>query len=277
MRPQAANPSSQAQPAGQPRAQPSSTPGSLLHMLQQTARLTAAVAAAAALGLAAAPPPAAAVLSNPSMLLPRTAEVALRRAIPAFNLDVRNMQSELEQIRSKLRIPARKPWGSMRGDAAAAAALAEDQQALLAGVPPGDEAAAAELVEQIQRQLARLLAAIDVKDATRTSVRLANSLELVARLELLQAPGLPYQLPRQVAGRPILTGGWVGRWVGVCRAGLLVLCWYQAGAARAGRHHPGSSVHAPVTLLQHWRVALNGFARRLRPPPAKQRPAAPRP
>ena len=30
----------------------------------------------------------------------------------------------------------------------------------------------------------------------------------VGQLELLQAPGLQYQLPRAVAGLPELTGGW---------------------------------------------------------------------
>lgn len=57
-------------------------------------------------------------------------------------------------------------------------------------------------------QLQRLAAATEVKDPARTSVRTANALELVSQLELLQAPGLPYQLPaaQQAAGRPVLTG-----------------------------------------------------------------------
>lgn len=55
----------------------------------------------------------------------------------------------------------------------------------------------------VQSRLAR---SIEVKDAERTSIRVANSLEGVASLELLQAPGLPYQLPRALAGYPILAG-----------------------------------------------------------------------
>jgi hypothetical protein len=55
----------------------------------------------------------------------------------------------------------------------------------------------------------RLLSAIEAKDPSRTSVRVANTLEHVADLELLQAPGLPYTLPKQYAGLPVLTGGWL--------------------------------------------------------------------
>ena len=47
-----------------------------------------------------------------------------------------------------------------------------------------------------------------MKDPERTSIRVANALEEVASLELLQAPGLPYQLPHQLAAEyPALTGG----------------------------------------------------------------------
>lgn len=54
--------------------------------------------------------------------------------------------------------------------------------------------------------LCRVSRAIEVKDPDRTSMRVANALEQVASLELLQAPGLPYQLPRQLAQYPALAG-----------------------------------------------------------------------
>ena len=57
----------------------------------------------------------------------------------------------------------------------------------------------------------RLSLALGAKDADRTSIRVANSLELVGNLELLQAPGLPYTLPRQYVDRPLLTGASRGR------------------------------------------------------------------
>ena len=59
--------------------------------------------------------------------------------------------------------------------------------------------------------MCRLERSIAAKDPERTAIRVSNSLERVASLELLQAPGLPYQLPRSVAGSyPLLTGGWGG-------------------------------------------------------------------
>lgn len=44
------------------------------------------------------------------------------------------------------------------------------------------------------------------KDPDRTSLRVAGLLRQVSELELLQAPGLPYNVPRQYAGLPRLTG-----------------------------------------------------------------------
>lgn len=136
----------------------------------------------------------------------RSADVALRRSIPAFNADVAAVQERLEAVAFKLRIPQRKPWKSMGDDVAAAAELAAQQPLMLAGVLPADQAEAAQLVGDIQVTLDRLARAIEVKDPERTSIRVSNALERVAALELLQAPGLPYQLPRQLAGYPALTG-----------------------------------------------------------------------
>lgn len=174
---------------------------------RQLAKATTCVAAAAVLALgSAAPPPAEAVLNNPRAPVARTADVALRRSIPAFNTDVREVQNRLEAIGFKLRIPQRKPWQSMGDDAAAAAALVANRQLMMVGVLPGDEEKAAALLDDIEAVLVRLARSIEVKDAERTSIRVANSLEGVASLELLQAPGLPYQLPRALAGYPILAG-----------------------------------------------------------------------
>ncbi|KAL4457505.1 hypothetical protein ABPG75_012370 [Micractinium tetrahymenae] len=179
-----------------------------LSLVQRLGRGAAGLAAAAVLatGALAGPPPASALLANPRAPVPRSADVALRRSIPAFNRDVEAVQDKLEAVGFKLRIPQRKPWGSMGDDVAAAAELAGDERRMLAGVLPGDEEQARQLVADIQQQLERLSRAVDAKDPDRTSVRVANALEQVAALELLQAPGLPYQLPRQLAGYPALAG-----------------------------------------------------------------------
>lgn len=123
---------------------------------QQLGRAAAGVAAAAVLALGAlGPPPAEAVLANPRAPVPRSADVALRRSIPAFNQDVAELQARLEAVAFKLRIPQRKPWASMGDDVAAAASLAADQRRMLAGVLPSDAAQAEELVGSIQETLDR--------------------------------------------------------------------------------------------------------------------------
>ena len=59
-------------------------------------RSIAAALAAALLTTASAPPAAEAVLALPKGQLPRTAEIALRRSIPAFNREVKDVQDKLE-------------------------------------------------------------------------------------------------------------------------------------------------------------------------------------
>lgn len=55
---------------------------------------------------------AEAVLYSPDTKVPRSAEVALRRAIPAVNTSMKKMQESLEDIFYLLRIPQRKPYGT---------------------------------------------------------------------------------------------------------------------------------------------------------------------
>ena len=76
----------------------------------------------------------------------------------------------------------------------------------LRGVLPSDLGTAHELLDGVQSDLARLQRAIDVKDPERTSIRVANALERLGQIELLQSPGLKYQLPARYAGLPRLTG-----------------------------------------------------------------------
>jgi hypothetical protein len=180
-------------------------PGSGGGPLNQAARGLAAAAAAALLALGPALD-ASALLNSPNAQIPRTVDAALRRAIPAFNPDVRALQDSLESIAFKLRIPQRKPWSAMADDLGAATTRAGNEDAMLTGVLPPDREDATALVADIKTGLGRLLAAVELKDPSRTSVRLAAVLEKVAKLELLQAPGLPYQLPRQYKGYPQLRG-----------------------------------------------------------------------
>lgn len=59
---------------------------------------------------------AQAVLNSPNSQIARSPEAALRRATPAFNPSVKEVQSSLEDIQYLMRIPQRKPWGSMSKD-----------------------------------------------------------------------------------------------------------------------------------------------------------------
>ena len=63
--------------------------------------------------------------SSTELCVCRSVDAALRRSIPAFNKDVKNIQARLEDIAFKLRIPQRKPWQGMADNVAASIALAQ--------------------------------------------------------------------------------------------------------------------------------------------------------
>lgn len=95
----------------------------------------------------------------------------------------------------------------MTGDLNAAQEVVGDDSKMLAGVLPGDQTTAADILFDLRQDLSRLQLAVDAKNPDRTSLRLAGCLKDVAALELLEAPGLPYQLPKQYASTlPILNG-----------------------------------------------------------------------
>ena len=148
---------------------------------------------------------AQALLSSPIRALPRSAEAALRRSIPAFNKDVYQVQMELEEVQYQLRIPQRKPWKDMADHVATAAALIK-MDSVLQGVLPGDMTTAKDIVTYIDQDVTKLMTAIQLKDADRTSIRVANALERISNLELLQVPGLPYPIPKQYQHLPRLNG-----------------------------------------------------------------------
>lgn len=153
---------------------------------------------------------AKAVLYSPDTKVPRSAEVALRRAIPAVNSATKKIQDSLEDIFYLLRIPQRKPFGTMESDVKKAIKLAtEEKDTILATVPANERERAALVFDSLtsgKGGLQALLDAIGDKDPDKVSIRLVSSLESVAQLELLQAPGLPFLVPNDYQQYPRLTG-----------------------------------------------------------------------
>ncbi|XP_038903061.1 peptidyl-prolyl cis-trans isomerase CYP37, chloroplastic isoform X3 [Benincasa hispida] len=153
--------------------------------------------------------PAMAVLYSPDTKVPRTGELALRRAIPA-NTSMKAIQDSLEEISYLLRIPQRKPYGTMEGNVKKALKLAVDEKDLILGSIPSElkEKGLSLYTTLIEGKggLQTLLQSIRDNDPDKVSVGLASSLDTVAELELLQAPGLSFLLPQQYLNYPRLTG-----------------------------------------------------------------------
>lgn len=153
--------------------------------------------------------PANAVLYSPDTKVPRTGELALRRAIPA-NPNMKAIQESLEDISYLLRIPQRKPYGSMEGDVKKSMKIAMDnKEAILASIPEEHKEEGAKLYTSLLEEkggLQTLLKYIKENNPDKLSIALASSLDTVAELELLQAPGLSFLLPQQYIEYPRLTG-----------------------------------------------------------------------
>lgn len=189
-------------------------------------------------------PDADALLASPKTQVPRTAEAALRRSVPAFNRKVYALQKDLENIAYQLRIPQRKPWKDMQEYASRARDLAQDESGVLEGVLPDDVGEAQALLSGIQSDLNKLMKSIDIKDSDRTSIRVANALERVGYLELLQTPGLPYSIPAKYQNLPRLVG----------RAVVELVIQKQKGADPFFVNGSGDRQRATI------QITLDGFA-----------------
>lgn len=152
------------------------------------------------------PLPASALLNSPNAQIPRSVDAALRRSIPAFNKDVKDMQARLEDVAFKLRIPQRKPWQGMADNVAASLVLAQQQDKMLAEVPEDKRKEASQYLKAVQDGLKKVQGAIDLKDSDRTSIRTSDVLRNVAELELLQAPNLSFIPPKSYSSLPQLKG-----------------------------------------------------------------------
>ncbi|KAK6132778.1 hypothetical protein DH2020_033480 [Rehmannia glutinosa] len=130
-------------------------------------------------------PPAEAVLYSPETKIPRTGELALRRAIPANT----NMKA-IQDISYLLRIPQRKPYGTMEGNVKKALKIAVDEkESILSSVPAEFREKGSALYASLtdgEDGLKKLLQSIKDKDADKVSVGLASTLDTIAQLELLQ-------------------------------------------------------------------------------------------
>ncbi|PKI31325.1 hypothetical protein CRG98_048284 [Punica granatum] len=144
-----------------------------------------------------------------SSKIPRTGELALRRAIPA-NTNMKAIQATLEDLSYLLRIPQRKPYGTMEGNVKKALKIAMDEKdSILSSMPADLREKGSQFYASLidgKGGLQALLQSIKEQDPDKVSVGLASSLDTVAELELLQAPGLSFLLPEQYLKYPRLTG-----------------------------------------------------------------------
>ncbi|GJR71288.1 peptidyl-prolyl cis-trans isomerase CYP37, chloroplastic [Tanacetum coccineum] len=124
-------------------------------------------------------PPAQAVLYSPDTKVPRTGELALRKAIPA-NTNMKSIQNSLEELSYLLRIPQRKPYGTMESNVKKALKIAVDEkESILASLPADQKEKGSEIYTTLiegKGGLQTLLGYIKDKDPDRVSIALASSL-----------------------------------------------------------------------------------------------------
>eukprot|EP00197_Chlamydomonas_leiostraca_P002218 CAMPEP_0202859684 /NCGR_PEP_ID=MMETSP1391-20130828/1691_1 /ASSEMBLY_ACC=CAM_ASM_000867 /TAXON_ID=1034604 /ORGANISM="Chlamydomonas leiostraca, Strain SAG 11-49" /LENGTH=376 /DNA_ID=CAMNT_0049538739 /DNA_START=202 /DNA_END=1332 /DNA_ORIENTATION=+ len=152
-------------------------------------------------------PDASAVLNSPNAQIARSVDAALRRSIPAFNPEVKELQTNLEEVAFLLRIPQRKPYGTMASNVERALGVLDTQRArLLDGVPLQQRPDAEAVLDKLYGALKQLQLAIKTQQPDFCGVRVADALKAISQLELLQAPGLAYSVPKDYAGLPRLVG-----------------------------------------------------------------------
>lgn len=177
---------------------------------QSSPRAVLGTMAAACVALSSAiAPPANALLSSPNVQLPRSPEAALRRSVPAVVSGSANAQQELEDVAYNLRIPQRKPWGSMQKEVSnAKKALEADRESgnALATVLSKQQETAIAKLDALNAQLSRVEEQIQLKDPEATSAAVAKALAMLSDVETLQAPSLPFSLPKSLASKPRLEG-----------------------------------------------------------------------
>eukprot|EP00747_Dinoflagellata_sp_TGD_P179985 gnl/TRDRNA2_/TRDRNA2_31694_c1_seq1.p1 gnl/TRDRNA2_/TRDRNA2_31694_c1~~gnl/TRDRNA2_/TRDRNA2_31694_c1_seq1.p1 ORF type:complete len:476 (+),score=59.12 gnl/TRDRNA2_/TRDRNA2_31694_c1_seq1:149-1429(+) len=149
---------------------------------------------------------ASADLVAPKRNLPRTPEIALRRAIPSVSKEMSEVQANIEEVGRYLRIPQRKPWDSMQDNVDKSKAILESPSLILKKVPVQDQPVVTELLNQMQKDLRGLSAAVDARDADVTSFRVADVLDKVGTVKTLQMPDLPFKIPSKYVNLPRLTG-----------------------------------------------------------------------
>ncbi|GFR50671.1 hypothetical protein Agub_g12923 [Astrephomene gubernaculifera] len=218
--------------------------------------------AASAILLGANSNPALAVLNSPNAQIARSVDSALRRSIPAFNTDVKEIQQSLEDVQYLLRIPQRKPWGSMAASVTSALSQATQQPAaLLAGVPPASLPAAQAQLDALTTSLQKLDLAIRTQQSDAVSLRVAEALEAVSELELLQAPGLPYVIPKEYRSLPRLVGRAVVEMTVAKRDGSPAFTDGEAGGqvARAKVTLTVDGYSAPVSAGNFVRNVMDGL------------------
>ncbi|WZY95431.1 hypothetical protein YC2023_067760 [Brassica napus] len=123
---------------------------------------------------------------------------------------MRDIRASLEDISYLLRIPQRKPYGTMESNVKKALKVAiDDKDSILASIPADLRDKGSELYASLvdgKGGLQALIESIRYQDPDKVSIRLASSLDTVAEMELLQASGLSFLLPQQYLNYPRLAG-----------------------------------------------------------------------
>ncbi|KAH0880728.1 hypothetical protein HID58_068122 [Brassica napus] len=157
--------------------------------------------------------PAEAVLYSPDTKVPRSGELALRRAIPA-NPNMKTIQacfvgryivSSEDPSKKALWYHGEQCEESSKGEHVAI----DDKDSILASIPADLRDKGSELYASLvdgKGGLQALIESIRYQDPDKVSIRLASSLDTVAEMELLQASGLSFLLPQQYLNYPRLAG-----------------------------------------------------------------------
>ncbi|MGB7442948.1 MAG: peptidylprolyl isomerase [Coleofasciculaceae cyanobacterium] len=131
-------------------------------------------------------------------------QALLRYALPIENKAVRDVQGSLEDIANQLR---GKRWSTIQRDITQAAIILSNRtDDLLADIPAEQKPQAEALIAQMNKGIASIREAVEVKDKENTWLERGKILDKVGKLEEMMVQGFPFEVPAEYSDLPQLKG-----------------------------------------------------------------------
>jgi len=151
------------------------------------------------------------VISELSVLISgppiKDANALLRYALPINNKQIKEVQKSLEEITEDMKVPGEKALGSVeRSVRQAARVLNQNKSQIVADIADTKKEEGGKLVELLNEGLQEYQKVLEQKDRSVVFPKQKELLHIVGDIEEAMVAKFPYEVPKDVANRPLLKG-----------------------------------------------------------------------